>query len=309
MDVQQDVFSAWVASRPAGLKPLGERSEMLYRQRWAAFEKWLAENGKDARSASPADLEAFLFSRVRRAANAVQPSVLTTSRYLAGLQHVYRFGMLTGYFQTDTAAEVVLPQAAIPDGMVLPLPWLLAVADDIDQAPESFTALRNALLVQLCAVEAFSVADLTGLILRDAQVMVPVGSKLVDVHLQLRGKRAAQRRTRILDGESAALMYKWIQVLPTLPGYPLSESLLRSHPTKPSLTPKCVYEVCAGQVRKTLTRLRVPVMPYHLGPNVLRNSCIVAWLNGGANMEAVCAKIGVSGPRQLARLAHAFHAI
>lgn len=307
MQDSSSIFDSWVSSCAGNAKKLSERSVLLYRQRWQAFERWLGEQGKSVASAEPDDLQSFVNTRVRRAANGHQPSVLTTSRYLRNLHHVYRHAVLSGSLASNPADQVVLPFSVRPNGMVLPLPWLLAITDDINMHPQSFTELRNAVLVQLCAVEAFSVADLTGLQLEDAQCVVPATGVETDiqVQLQLRGRRLAQRRARLLEGSSALLVYKWIQILPTLPGLHLSQCLFRSLPTKKNLTPKTVYEVCSDQVRASLDKLHVKQLPYHLGPNVLRNSCIVAWLNQGASREAVCAKIGISGPSKLDRLAHA----
>ena len=317
------VFDSWVDSCAGNAKKLNARSVLLYRQRWLAFVRYLAEQGKSVADAAPDDLQTFVNSRVLRAANGKQPSVLTTSRYLRNLQQVYRHGVLSGAFASNPADQVMLPFSVRPNGMVLPLPWLKAIVGDINMHPQSFTELRNAVLVQLCAVEAFSVADLTGLQLEDVQCVVPasaasttfsassLGSVLesgIQVQLYLRGRRLAQRRARLLEGTSALLVYKWIQLLPTLPGLHLSQCLFRSLPTKKSLTAKTVYEVCAEHVRASLAKLQVHQLPYHLGPNVLRNSRIVAWLNGGVSREAVCARIGIGGPSRLDRLAHAVNA-
>ena len=305
----ENVFDSWVASCSSNAKKLSERSVLQYRQRWQAFERWLSVQGKSVATAGPDDLQLFVNTRVQRAANGEQPSVLTTSRYLRNLNHVYRHAVLSGCLDSNPAEQVVLPVSVRPHGTVLPQPWLLTIIEDINMQPQSFTELRNALLVHLCAVEAFSVADLTGLQLEDAQCVIPASGLKSDiqVQLQLRGQRLAQRRARLLEGSSALLVYKWIQILPTLPGYHLSRYLLRSLPTKKNLTPKTVYEVCSNHVRASLNKLQVDQLPYHLGPNVLRNSCIVEWMNHGALPEAVCAKIGISNPSKLDRLAHAFN--
>jgi integrase/recombinase XerC len=311
--MSEKVFESWASARAVGVKPLSEKSIHLYRARWLGFALWLADQGSSVALATPEMLRRYLESRSPRAKRVATPSPVTMSRYFSVIAQIYRHGLLMGMVPKNPAQDVVIPYKEAAQGVVLPHHWINAIRHNINYQPQDFKQTRDALVMHLCLNEGLSVAELCAIRIADVYTSyegLPErrgDGLLASPHVQIRfhGPRKPQQRTRALQAQGAALMQLWLALLNTLVANAPTDFLLRSHPLKNALTPKTCYLVCAEHVRAGLLAQGITTMPYHIGPNALRNSCIVDWLNHGVPATEVCARVGLAGPSRLQRIAHA----
>jgi hypothetical protein len=118
--------------------------------------------------------------------------------------------------------------------------------------------------------------------------------------LRIEGRKAYALRTVQLPPAAAAWLASWIEWRDTLP---CSHDVL--FPSAKGLRPLShvsVWRTLSKTVREVLQR-HGQQLPYHFGPGMLRNSVLLAWLEGQkVEVAEVARRAGFKTPRSLARL-------
>lgn len=283
-----------------------------YRYIWKAWVQWLTSprvlaNGETApplaadwTQAKAAHVLKYLDSGVEAAASArrrgtAQISEITRRRYWRVLQMIYAHAVnqhiidINPVMATD---DVTAPPQEDSEGMVLLGAQWQVVRLAITRGTSPSDQRDRAILTVLMDA-GLTTSELAGLKLHQ------VGSHLTKVTLKLTGARDKQTRTVTLGLAASAELRKWIEVRWRLPVRPDTDPGLvfitnRGRP----MSGRMLFEQVSNTVIRGLRNGGFD-LPQHIGPQVLRNSRIVMWLNEGMAVEDVCKRAGLKDFRSL----------
>ena len=320
----KELFQRWMAVE--GSKPfqaLSTEPDSVYENIWNAWLESL-QSVVSCASALPVrrhwheaqaeDVVAFLRIRPGQRAHH-QPernlSAVTRRRYWRVLDRIYAFAVQQGWLQTSPVAQLhrsERPPAVEQLGHTLPLalwqqlPQHFAASDSLQGARDRAILL---LLYEL-ALAPEEVRMLRDEHLLDAQQQpVRVASAQVPVWLHIDGVRRAQRRTLELPAPlGAALRAFWDHRQAF--NADLGGWLFHSRKGGP-LTIRALFHVASRVIHEAAAALPPEAQQWPLqrvGPQVLRNTAIVVWLQSGMPESEVIRRLGVENARALTRLQH-----
>lgn len=304
-------------------KPMGNsgfRQMSLVWNKWTAFCAARNINWSEAREA---DVEGYLQSIKTRgrtmltadigdvsvAQGAVKSdSRVTIRRYWRILDELYAFGLEERYIQHNPARRVK------PEDGEGVLSEVLSGAEwcrIVERLPngECEKSRRDRLSLLLIAQWALTTSEIVNLRLTDASVLrgassdpavvtddknaVSAGISII-YQLHLGGSRDAQTRTIVLDEMTSLAMQRWLQIRPKTP---ISNKLLLGDRLGCDLTAKILYDLCCAHLKDCEINL-----DKQRGPNTLRNSCIVNWLNDRMPIQEIMHRCGFQEPNFQRRL-------
>lgn len=244
------------------------------------IEAWTAHYGCDrpVAEAAPADIRRFIADEARKGC-----AVATLRRRTVALRSLFRFMMRFDGLAANPAAGLSpgrLPRRLpvnIPTGETIAM--LDALAEDVEERDDSFTALRDRLMAEMLYQTGMRCSELIGLRddrvdttrgvmtvtgKRDKDRMIPFGpalGRLIDAYRE-------KRRSGDGPGDAA-------------PGEPL---FVRSdgRPLYRKLVYNTIHSVMAS----------AGVHATRMSPHVLRHSCATDMLNGGASLDNVSRLLG-----------------
>lgn len=276
------------------------RTRQLYSARWSHFCEFCAHQQLSPTSITSESISNFLLSRtVRSVSRPGLPSEVTQRRYGNLLIGVLSHAQVMGWLEPNRNL-VLIPASEHrfhEESAVISPALFATVVQQIDYAPDDFYACKESLVLQLVCREGFTVQEVCGL-KRD---FFSGDDASWDGTLQLFGPRKAQNRAVIVLPETRLLVHKWLSLCE---GLPASELLLRSRPKQKKMSTIAVYLICARALRRATEVVNGGELPQHIGPNMLRNACLVAWLSQGMTKEWVAERAGLSRADLLARLEH-----
>lgn len=277
-----------------------ERTQQLYISRWQAFCEHLLTQGIKPEQITQEHLEDFANSRNVHAANRpAQVSPATRARYINGIVQILCHAQRLQWLESDCTWRVLPERPHHKDSLVITPALLAKVRQCIEAAPKTYLACRDSLVLHLICCEALSLQELTTL--RWDQISEDGAGWTT--HLQMQGKRRAQERLITLQPSATALLASWREYIKDLPPGPL---VLRAKPNTPSMTPVTVYHICAKAMAHALGNASRQGWPLHVGPNTLRNACLVLWLAQGVDRQEVARRAGLQRSQLLERLDHLF---
>lgn len=283
-----------------------------YRYIWKAWVTWLTSpralaNGKTAppladdwTQARPAHVMQYLDKGVAAAASSRRGetaaiSEITRRRYWRVLQMIYAHAVNQHIIEINPVMaddNVKPPQQENSEGLVLLGDQWRLVRLAITRGKTRWEQRDRAILHVLMDA-ALTTGELVGIRLHQ------VGYHLTKVTIDIEGTRASQKRTVTLGQAASTELRMWLE-------------LRQGTPVQPSTDPGLVFITNRGrpmssrmlfeQVSNTVIRgLRDGGLdlPQHIGPQVLRNSRIVMWLNAGVPVEEVCRRAGFKDFRSL----------
>lgn len=309
-------FEHWLDNRD---RPGTRQREQLthaaakpYRYVWKAWVQWLTSpralaNGDTAPPLAPdwtqakaAHVMQYLDSGVEAAASARRGksapiSEVTRRRYWRVLQMIYAHAVnqhiidINPVMATD---DVTAPPQEDSEGMVL-LGEQWRVVELAITGGKSASDQRDRAILRVLMDAGLTTSELAGLKLHQ------VGSHLTKVTITVAGARGAQNRVVKLGLAASTELRKWIEVRWRLPVSPGTDPGLvfitnRGRP----MSGRMLFEQVSNTVIRGL-RDGGFKLPQHIGPQVLRNSRIVMWLNGGMPVEEVCRLAGFKDFRSL----------
>ena len=295
--VYENIWNAWLESlQPA----VSSASALPVRRHW--------------HEAQAEDVVAFLRIRPGQRSHH-QPqrslSAVTRRRYWRVLDRIYAFAVQQDWLQTSPVAQLhrsERPPAALQLGHTLPLalwqqlPQHFAASDSLQGARDRAILL---LLYQL-ALAPEEVRMLRDEHLLDAQQQpVRVASAQVPVLLQMDGVRRAQRRTLELPAPLGAALRAWWDYRQAF-NADLGGWLFHSRKGGP-LSIRALFHVASRVIHEAYAALPQDAQQWPLqrvGPQVLRNTAIVVWLQSGVPGSEVVRRLGVENARALVRLQH-----
>lgn len=312
-----ELFDAWVASRahggPGTRERLTAKAAEGYRLYWNSFVRWLTTPQVNAAgvasparrrsytSADAADIDAFLTEGISTASpQKVHVSPITQVRYGSLLQWIYEFAANSGVVKhnpargrTAGAGRTMRASGtfdAAGEGLVLnSLQWaaMLEAIPALDSR-ESMEVRDRAILLmlmdahltsgELCELDVSNV----GFALEDAGLFTVAITEFT---------RRSQERSLELDAVTSAAIARWLEVRKAM-ALPAREKALFVTERRLRISKRVLIYVVARTMRAA-SKAAGFEMPYHSGPQVLRNSRIVFRLNRGAPVPDVIRDAGL----------------
>ncbi|NMM79437.1 hypothetical protein B2J86_00580 [Acidovorax sp. SRB_14] len=300
--VYETIWHAWLES----LQPASGRRKSTHGAAQPALRQW--------HEARVEDVARFLRVRAGQKAHH-QPdrtlSEVTRRRYWRVLDRVYDFAVQQRWLPTNPVALLRLaerPRAVDQLGHCLPpalwvrLPAHFPTADSLQGARD----LAILLLLYELALAPEEVRALLDDSLLDAEhrPLAPA-SAVPPAFLRIEGARKAQQRTLALSHQVAAALSAWRQYR-LAHDASLSGWLFHSRKGGP-LSIRALFHVASKVIQEAHAALPSDVQQWPLqrvGPQVLRNTAIVTWLQTGVPESEVVHRIGVESSRALGHLQH-----
>jgi len=322
------IFQRWLAAESSKpFQSLSPEPQGVYESIWNAWLDCLqpaVPDGSAHHRALPAprvwqdaqaeDVARFLRIRAgQRAAH--QPdrtlSEVTRRRYWRVLDRVYHFAVQQGWLRNNPVTQLRLaerPRAVDQLGHCLPpalwqrLPQHFPDGDSLQGARDRAILL----LLYTLALAPEEVRALQDDCLLDARhCPLPAQSAAVPVFLHIDGARKAQQRILALPAPVGTALVGWRQYRQahdaTLAGW-----LFHSRKGGP-LSIRALFHVVSQVIQQAHAALPASAQQWPLqrvGPQVLRNTAIVTWLQAGVPESEVVRRIGVESSRALGRLQH-----
>lgn len=238
-------------------------------------------------------------------------SEVTRRRYWRVLDRVYTFAVQQGWLRNNPVMQLQLaerPRAVDQLGHCLPpalwvrLPAHFPLADSLQGARDRAILL---LLYEL-ALAPEEVRTLQDDSLLNAQGQpIAASSAAVPVLLQIDGARKAQQRQLAVPAAVGAALVQWRQYRQAHDAT-LSGHLFHSRKGGP-LSIRALFHVASQVIQQAHAALPEDVQKWPLqrvGPQVLRNTAIVTWLQAGVSEAEVVRRIGVENNKALGHLQH-----
>lgn len=132
------------------------------------------------------------------------------------------------------------------------------------------------------------------------------------IGLQVSGERKAQDRLLALSKESSKALASWLEYRFECNAATTTDSLILSLSRRTAMggaraSYAVLFKVCSAHIQRTLpgcgylTEEEVQRL-VHIGPNVLRNACLLEWLERGVDVDEVRRRAGLQETRSLTRL-------
>ena len=321
------IFQRWlVAESCKPFQSLSAEPDGVYENIWTAWLHCLQPTAPDGiRRPDPAlpaprlwheaqaeDVARFLRIRPGQRAHH-QPertlSEVTRRRYWRVLERVYDFAVLHGWIHTNPVAQLRLaerPKVVEQLGHTLP-PALWQRLPQHFAASDSLQGARDRAILLLLYELALAPEEVRGLrddhLLDEQHQPLAANTGVAPRWLKIEGARKAQHRTLPLPAPVGAALVAWLQYRnahdASLQGW-----LFHSRKGGP-LSIRALFHVASKVIQEAHAAL--PADTQHgplqrVGPQVLRNTAIVTWLNAGVPESEVVHRLGVESGRALVRL-------
>lgn len=281
-------FAAWADWRVLQRRPPGVQTLALYRSFWSAWCRHLGESAQPLTwsDATHADVVAYL---------ALEKRQVTQARYKRLLTEVYAFGVVQSWVAHNPAApsspDVASREQPVSTAMHLLTRDRFVAA--LAQAAREPVQLRDAVLVMLLAIEGLSISEALALRLGDLNP-----SASAPHALSLGGQRRAQTRKLTLDKRTVRAMQAWLAAAsPHIDIHLASQPVLADLRTATHWTRPLGRHAGFQIVRKALARAvetgHLDTAPAEHGPQILRNSALLAWLEHGVSPAEVQRRAGL----------------
>lgn len=313
--------------------PLSEAAATPYRFIWGAWLKLLAASADTTQptegnrlqpwqQAQAVQVLQFLNQATRSQKQLDLPSDITRRRYWRVLQRIYDHALLhdwVAHNPLDAVSELERPPSEDPQGAILsPRTWR-ALLHEIPAATDLISARDRAVLLVLVHL-GLSSEEVRALVLEDVlweEVSAKMGSALVPlgsypdngaakassarIHsLRITGLRTMQSRTLEVPPQLDEALRVWL-------GYRAGYAPMAQQPAlfctrkAPELSTHTVLHLVSKTLKAASAR-SPQEQPPRMGPQVIRNTVIVQWLQSGLPRAEVLQRAGLKTPHALGHL-------
>ena len=313
----KDMFDSWSGERmntEAG-RPLSEESSVKYRAIWIQWLRYLCGDRTLWTEATPMHVVGFIRSVNNRSDKTRPASDVSKKRYSTVLYDIYGSAKLSKLVDEN---PVPLKDKEIPRNEAMAsfhlnstyrAAMLKLLPGETDMASR-----RDRSLITMMLLQGLTCSEIIGLQVTsidfgpDVELpSVPKGEwpdaplpRLVRIAKE-RSERTEQERTLCLDEETAAALQAWMRVRGKSPTAERTSALFLSRRGTGELTPRAVFYVASEWVSHSMKSLGFGEA-CHVGPNALRNSCIVNWLEAGEEFEEIRRRAGLKRLDSIGRL-------
>lgn len=289
-----DIFERWLfACSASPWEPLTPAAAEPYRYIWGAWGRALGDTHWNAASAT--QVLAFINSA---APTKDKPSDVTRRRYWRVLDRIYEFACLHGLAQNNPTQEMAPGDVPAPEdyqGAILS-PRLWAKYQDHLPAATSATGARDAAILMVLADCAATLGEVQRMQLGD---VLRNENGICGVRLT---RRNGQARELPVSETCAAALGMWLNSRDMLGTSRLSCSLFVGR-DQPSLTAQMIHKITDQHLSYVAMYEGLP-MPVRRGPQIIRSTVIVQWLQSGLSVLQCLERTGLKTPGSFSSLRH-----
>lgn len=313
----QELLEVWLlVSAASEMDPIGKKGEPFYRHFWSTWlnflEKGRAGEGDLFKPAikwhevTAEDIVHFLRSGPSAKKEEEGVSDITRRRYWRLLQRIYSFALARGWISFNPVADLAkqdTPAPEAPEGAIIhDRLWkaALQVIKHLDVSEP--VLLRNKALLMLLFRYGITPQELrtltTDAVLRETRSLTPRSGRVTS--LQLDGPGPNQRRRLLLDDDVADCLDAWLDARPSFPGA-TKHSVIFCSMKNATMSPDNLFVLVKG-ILKVAAAKSDQAMPVRMGPQVVRNTCLVRWLEAGVPAQEVALRAGLKNVKGLYHL-------
>ena len=318
-------FRLWAQTRAESPRdPLKPQSNAPYQAVWNAWLRFLAQRSMVVNGlpqslhwldARPVDVLDFLKPRAGMRANHQperQLSEVTRRRYWRMLERLYGFAVVNGWVAENPAT--MMGERDQPDlppqlGHILPPPLWKELPRHFPKGNTLIECRDRAILHLLYKLaltpEEIRTLKTSDINMQDVQLANEVSAQVL---LHVDGPRLAQKRILPLPDECSGALRAWLSARGQHKPSCASPALLCAM-TGEALSTSALFHLVSKVVLAANDALAKKGgvqtwMPEREGPQVLRNTAIVHWLNDGVPEKEVVRRVGLKNSRGLRHLRH-----
>lgn len=296
-------------SSAADFVPIGLKGEPSYRYFWRTWTKFLAKTDpQNNRLPIPwhevrrEHIVSFLANGVRERKSGAGVSIITKRRYWRLLERVYGFAVDNGWIESNPAsglAKAEKPPSENPSGAImLPPLWNAArnaLMQPIDETAGPLEARNRALLLVLFEF-GLTPAELRCL---SVSAILPI-TEGAHGWLVVDGPEVKHRRKFLLPSHVSDALAHWVDVRAKSGAHGKTTSLFSSR-RGGAMTDENLLALVRSHILAAAAALMLQPPP-RLGPQIVRNSRLVMWLNNGIPAGEVAVRAGLKNIKGLYHL-------
>ncbi len=305
----QGLFEHWLACRStAPWSPLSAEAAKPYRFIWGAWSKFLQTRSNIQglpvttwEQATAVDVLHFI-NHIPQTVKQRKVSDITRRRYWRVLDRIYEHALLQGWLVSNPVHAVAAterPPSEDPKGAILSEAMWQAGIAKIPSGDDLIGARDRAVLMLLfelgLAPEELRLLDVNNILYREADGQ---GIDIYAVHIV--GLRENQQRKLPVSQPLAKALVHWLAVRAQYPVMQGQNSLFCSRKS-PILSNHTLLHLVTKTLADAVQSSGLP-MPARLGPQIVRNTAIVRWLNAGMALSDVIARAGLKNANGLLHL-------
>lgn len=285
----------WEPLSPEAAKPYG-----FIWQSWLRFLAGGADGDPYAwASASPVQVLQFI-NHHPQSPKQTQPSDITRRRYWRVLDRVYDHAVLHRWAAHNPAQGLErqdMPPSEDPKGAILSPRMWRALQQQIPQPEDLISARDRAVLVLLMELgltpEEVRLLEVDNLQWSDEEPREIVA-------LQIIGARDRQTRTLPVSEKLHHALRHWLQARAAYHAMQGQPALFCTRKA-PQLSNHTLLHLVTKTLKQAVEASKLPE-PARMGPQVLRNTVLVQWLEAGCSVQEVLDRSGMKNPNALQHL-------
>lgn len=291
-----ELFERWLTERSNDARsPLSLDAAKPYRYIWRSWCKWLdkahpqvaaANAGTGYLQATPKDVQLFLANGPSPSSTRVSKtfpiSEVTRRRYWRVLDCVYQHALNKELMQKNPVRELSendKPKSEKSEGLVLTRVHFEAMYQALPAGTTVWDVRDRAILLLLLEA-ALTPGEVCGVLTSQVHPDSREPSRLC---LSITGARYWQSREMVLSDVASTALAAWLTIRSKIT-FPTEAIFVTQQHEDMSGRP--LFYLVAKTVAASAVAAKLPV-PYHVGPQVLRNTRIVLWLNDGIEQSEV----------------------
>lgn len=284
-------------------RAIGLKGEPSYRYFWNTWMSFLGSGENCIKNkviawneVSAIDVKRFLNSGPRGRKRDTQPSLITKRRYWRLLERIYAFAQENGWVLHNPATQIALselPPSEDPRGVIIqPRLWYTA-CHILSQGgvDNGILTVRNRAICSVVFELALMPMELRSLTLESLVYRETEQGRRQLYALQINGDGVAQQRKLVVSDYLRSVLEDWLVMRRNLIKERSSQVLLCSR-VGAVLTPMQLINIISQLLRRAASESSYP-LPARLGPQVVRNTRLVMWLNEGQAPSQVAVWAGL----------------
>lgn len=301
--------------------PIGLKGEPSYRYFWATFTRYL-KTGRNGllphalawQEVTPVDVLGFLESGPTSRKIDTKVSDITRRRYWRLLERIYDFALQNGWVANNPVRAILKeerPKSEDPRGAIMSQSLWIALQQCLRPMPpeNDYQAIRNRAMLICISELALSPMEVRNLTLSSILYKEEEGVRRPQ-SLQLDGPGPNQRRRVHMEPFVVDALEAWLAVRDQVASSANVQILFCTHRRSVNKTPFSLHGQMTAVMLLDLVRNLIKQaaresnqsLPARLGPQILRNTRLVMWLNAGVPASTVAVWAGLKNVKGLYHL-------
>ena len=283
-------------------EPLSADAAKPYRFIWLSWLRHLAGHSPEApgwQHASALQVLDFI-NHAPQSPKSHKPSDITRRRYWRVLDRIYDHAVLHGWLAHNPAQGIThadLPPSEDPQGAILSPRMWRALQRHLP-APDDLIRCRDRAILVLLMELGLTPQEVRLLALEHLH-WSPAPTPVLQA-IQIEGERDCQARTLPVSPALHTALQHWLQARA---GYHAMQGQPALFCTRkaPQLSNHTLLHLVTKTLQQAAQSTGLPLPP-RMGPQVIRNTVLVQWLDAGTSVQEVLARSGMKHPNALLHL-------